>query len=183
MAKKTNPEILQLKVTLMDVTPPVWRRLLVRSDATLGSLHDDIQAAMGWDDYHLHVFDHKRTRYGSMEIRDAEWEDEHSVLISEILVRAGSRLLYKYDFGDSWKHEVVVEARLPRDPAMTYPACTGGERACPPEDCGGAYGYKRLCGVLLNPDLDDPMGLREWLEEDFDPERFDLAAANRRMRR
>src|SRR6476659_9013 len=130
-------EIFQLKVTLKGTRPPIWRRLLVPSDLTLGQLHHVLQTAMGWTNSHMHQFRIGGRFYGKP---DPEYEDmglpptasETKVRLSTVLAKVGSKAVYDYDLGDDWQHEIVLEKRLAPDPTLTYPRCTGGKRACPP---------------------------------------------------
>jgi hypothetical protein len=94
------------------------------------------------------------------------------------VARVRTRIGYEYDFGDGWEHELVVEARTAAEDGQAYPACIAGEGACPPEDCGGVYGFAELKEVLAGPDSEERDEMREWMGEDFDPAHFDLAAAN-----
>jgi hypothetical protein len=130
-------KIHQLKITLKHIKPPIWRRLEVPADIKLGKLHDVIQIAMGWTDSHMHAFIAGQTVYGTP---DPEFgggtKSERNVRLDSI-VKAGGKLVYEYDFGDGWVHEIKVEKVLDADPAAHYPRCTAGKRACPPEDCGG----------------------------------------------
>jgi hypothetical protein len=180
-AKKNavSPEIYQLKVTLLDTSPPIWRRLLVRADVTLAQLHDVLQAAMGWDDDHLHEFSVGQRRFGRPNPEEgmSSTEDERTVRLSGILGRVGSKVIYTYDFGDSWEHGIVLEKRLPADPNMTYPVCTDGQLACPPEDCGGIPGFYDLVEALSDPNHERHEEMREWFD-DFDPQSFSVDAVN-----
>jgi hypothetical protein len=109
-------------------------------------------------------------------------ENENTTFVGAVLVRKGQKLLYEYDFGDSWEHEIVVEKMLPFDPRAKYPACLDGARACPPEDCGSFPGYMGILEALKAPKkTEEQKELLEWLEEGYDPERFDLEAVNRRL--
>ena len=135
-------EVFQLKATLLGTMPPIWRRLLVPADLTLAQLHDVLQAAMGWQDCHMHEFSAGQRRFGKPNPEDRLMgmppvENERTVRLSSVLGRVGTKAIYTYDMGDSWEHGIVLEKCLPIDPGTAYPICTGGERACPPEDCGG----------------------------------------------
>lgn len=185
-AKKTwaPQEIYQIKVTLLDSSPPIWRRLLVPAGLTLEQLHHVLQAAMGWEDDHLHEFSSGSRRFGRpnpddrfMGVSDAE--DERTVQLFTVLRRVGAKMLYTYDFGDGWEHGIVLEKRLPVDPAMTYPVCTDGRRACPPEDCGGIGGFYDLLDAISDPSHDRHEEQRDWLGDDFDPEAFSIDNVNR----
>jgi Plasmid pRiA4b ORF-3-like protein len=145
-------DVFQLKVTLLDTKPPIWRRVLVDGASTLDHLHEVIQAAFGWWNYHLHEFEVGRTRYGVPD-PDEDWgeppRDERRTRLDAI-AGEGSSFQYTYDFGDSWDHKITVEKVLPADVA-TVPACIDGRRACPPEDCGGTWGYRDLLEILADP--------------------------------
>jgi hypothetical protein len=135
-------EIYQIKVTLLGTSPPIWRRLLVPAGMTLDQLHHVLQAAMGWEDCHMHEFSKGGRRFGQPGPGDGlmwaeDVEDEGTVPLYTVLGRVGAKMRYTYDFGDDWEHGIVLEKRLAVDPNMSYPVCTDGQRACPPEDCGG----------------------------------------------
>ena len=171
----------RLKVTLRGSKPPIWRRFEVPSDATLARLHAIIQLGFGWEDCHLWVFETLSGRYGlsdpDLEIRSAE-----SKKLSEVADWPGDKLRYEYDFGDGWDHDIVVEAVQPAEPGVVYPRCTAGKRACPPEDCGGIWGYYELLNTLANPRHENHAQMLRWLgissPADFDPDRFDLEEAD-----
>ena len=177
----------QLKVTLRGVSkPPVWRRVLVHADASLGDLHQVIMAAMGWDDSHLHMFSDDVTRYGTPTRPGREDEDEFA--LADVLVEPGERLRYTYDFGDDWDHDIKLEKVLPPgadQPATAVPVCLAGKGACPPEDCGGPWGYADLKETIADPSDEEHEERLEWLgledPSDFDPAAFDLASVNARL--
>lgn len=181
--RKTVPKVYQLKITLSGISPPIWRRVAVPPDATLGELHDVIQGVMGWYDEHLHEFtDGKGRRFGprdpDFEFDDEDLVEEEEVLIGNVLRRAQQKIRYVYDFGDCWKHEVQLEKAIPREAGVEYPVCLEGKRACPPEDCGGVWGYQHLLHVLADPEHEEFAELSEWVPEDFDPDVFDVEEAN-----
>lgn len=189
MQTPPSPEIYQIKVTLLGTEPPIWRRLLVPAHLTLSQLHDVLQAALGWDDGHMHEFSMGKERFGPPNPQDMETFmgmppviDERTVPLSTVLVRIGGKLKYTYDFGDEWEHGIVLEKRLPADPNLTYPLCTEGRRACPPEDCGGIYGYYDLVEAIGDPDHERHEEMLDWIGE-FDPEAFSLDEVNRKMPR
>jgi len=185
-AKKISSpaEIYQIKVTLLGSDPPVWRRLLVPAHLTLAQLHDVLQSAMGWSNDHLHEFSIGQRRFGPpsqdmlMELSDLS--DEDTVPLSAVLSRVGAKAKYTYDFGDDWEHSIVLEKRLPADPNLTYPLCTGGGRACPPEDCGGIYGYYDLVEAIGDPDHERHEEMLDWIGE-YDPEAFSMDEVNRAL--
>lgn len=168
--------VFQLKVTLRDTRPAVWRRVLVDGSSTLVHVHEVIQAAFGWWDYHVHDFEIDGSNYGVPDPDDDDWGiptiDESGVRLDSI-AGPGSRYLYRYDFGDNWRHDVVVEKVLPTDGSMEVPACVDGRRACPPEDCGGTGGFRDLLAILANPGHAEYRERREWMGRDYDPDAFD----------
>ncbi len=167
--------VYQLKVTLLDTKPPIWRRVPVDGASTLDDLHEVIQAAFGWFGYHLHDFEVGRTRYG---VPDPEWDwgpptrDERRTRLDAIAEK-GSSFGYTYDFGDSWRHKVAVEKVLAPNADLAVPACIDGRRAGPPEDCGGTWAYRELIDILADPAHPEHDERREWLGSDLDPESFD----------
>jgi hypothetical protein len=167
--------VYQLEVTLSDTKPPIWRRVLVDGHSTLDRVHEVIQAAFGWWNYHLHEFEIGRKRYGIPD-PDDDWgeatrDERHTRL--DAIAGEGSSFRYTYDFGDGWDHRIVVEKLLPRDDDTTTPACIDGRRACPPEDCGGTWGYRELLEILADPAHPEHDERKQWLGRDFDPEAFD----------
>lgn len=175
--------VYQLKITLDGIRPPIWRRLEALGETTLGHLHDVFQTVMGWGDCHLHQFTAGGTHYGPEDPEAWEpLEDERKVRLDQVLRKPGERMIYEYDFGDGWTHKVVVEEIKPADSdAKRYPIVTGGKRACPPEDCGGAFGYGDLLQALADPNHPDHEEMKEWCDEDFDPEAFHLGGVNNRL--
>ena len=176
----------QLKITLRGVTrPPVWRRVLVPSDVTLRDLHEVIQQVMGWDNCHMHVFSTGGQEYGSPD-PELGHSSDRNVLLSQVLTGPGDRLRYTYDFGDDWEHDIVLEETRTAVPKETYPSCVTGKGACPPEDCGGAWGYDGLKEILADPSHEDHQDMLEWLGldagADFDPKEFSVAEVNARLR-
>jgi hypothetical protein len=171
--------VLQVRVTLADVDgPPVWRQVLIPARYTLDRVHAIVQATMGWEESHLHMFRIAGREYGPLYLNEElEALDESQYRIEDLLT-TGDRAEYEYDFGDGWDHELTVEASVVADAVTVYPACTGGEGACPPEDCGGPGGFADLKELLAGPPGPEREEMRAWAGEDYDPARFDLAAAN-----
>ena len=173
----TAKSVVSLKVTLRGTKPPIWRRLLVPGAMTLGALHEAIQAAMGWQGGHLHVFDIDGRQYGDRRTVD-DVADENRLTLSGVLKSGVTRFGYIYDFGDDWDHTVAIEKIQPAIDGQTYPACVAGKRNCPPEDCGGVWGYEELLQILADPAHPERAERLEWLGEDFDPEDFSIPIAN-----
>ncbi|MDQ1396573.1 MAG: hypothetical protein QOG64_1832 [Acidimicrobiaceae bacterium] len=159
----------------------MWRRLLVPGSVRLDKLHRMFQAAMGWEDYHLHYFEIGDSRFGTQFDEFPEGElDEKEVTVLRAIGEA-RRFAYEYDFGDSWGHEVVVES-LSRSPrGLKFGVCVDGQNACPPEDCGGPPGYADLLEVLADPRHDEHGHMRSWVGGPFDQAEFVLAFANARL--
>ncbi len=181
-AKKSAPPaaIYQLKITLQDLRPPIWRRVLVADNTTLEKLHYIIQIAMGWTNSHLHDFTIHGERYA--EPSPDDWGpvlDERDYTLRGIAPRARTKIVYQYDFGDSWYHDVVVEkTSLPVEPKTKYPVCVAGQYACPPEDVGGTWGYAEFLKAIANPRHKEHKAMLRWVGGRFDPEEFDIAAIN-----
>lgn len=185
---KATAALYQFKITLLGVQPPIWRRIQV-PDCTLDKLHEHIQTAMGWTNSHLHDFEINGQRYGDPELlddgfEDFECEDSTATMVSEILPTTGKRFAFKYqyDFGDSWEHEILFEGSLPVDPQAKYPMCLEGERACPPEDCGGVWGYADFLEAFRDPKHKEHENMLQWIGGQFEPENFDAKQATKEMR-
>jgi pRiA4b ORF-3-like protein len=183
-AETAAEPIAQLKVTLLDTDPSVWRRVLVPAAIRLDRLHEVIQAAMGWTNSHLHMFTHSSGQYGFSE-PELMLKDDRKTTLRDLAAGEGDMVGYEYDFGDSWEHEIIVEKVLAADPDVQYPVCVAGESACPPEDCGGTGGYRDLIETLDDPTDPEHESMLMWLgldsSSEFDPARFDIDGANRRL--
>jgi hypothetical protein len=177
LSKAKVPKIYQLKITLKYIRPPIWRRIQVRGDITLAKLQRIMQATMGWYDSHLHQFIVGTSYYGVPSIDDSldlEVKDERRTRLEDIVSRPKKKIVYEYDFGDGWEHEILLEKILQPEPAARYPCCIGGARACPPEDCGGTGGYENFLAAIRDPAHEEHDEYLEWIGGEFDPEAFDL---------
>ena len=148
-------------------------------------LHDAIQAVMGWTDSHLHMFERDGKNWGVTEhddFGDLELEDESRIAISKLLKAEGDSMIYEYDFGDCWRHEIILEKILPSETRIK-PVCLGGERRCPPEDVGGPHGYEEFLEVIFQPDHEEFDHYRNWAGSEFEPEKFDLKKVNETLDR
>ena len=177
--------IYQIKMTLKGIDPPIWRRIHT-PDSTLEELHEIIQVTMGWESEHLYRFTIGGVDYADLEMtRDEEVEDASGTRLSDVLPTENRRprFSYEYDFGDEWIHQLIVEERFLPEEGVKYPICVGGQRACPPEDCGGPWAYSEFVEALHNPDHRRYEELLEWVGGEFDPERFDQEAVNNELRR
>ena len=134
----------RLKVTLQGLKPPVWRRLLVGDTTSLGELHFALQAAMGWDNSHLHMFEVGRKQYGDPSMFDVEHEE--GVAVGALVGSGLKKFSYTYDMGDDWEHAIAIEGTEPIDPARAYPACVDGKRACPARGLGRPLGLRPHAG-------------------------------------
>ena len=172
-----HTNIIQLKVTLRGVRPPVWRRLLMPGTMRLSQLHTAIQAVMGWHDCHLHVFNIGGEPFGDRRSVD-DVADEKRPTLNGLLRSSVVRFGYTYDFGDNWEHTIALENSDLAVEGKFYPACSGGKRNCPPEDCGGAWGYERLLAILADPNHPEYADQIDWIGGEFDPNEFNLAHAN-----
>lgn len=176
-------QIYQVKITLNGSQPAIWRKLLIPSDILLSVFHNIIQIAMGWENSHLHQFIKDEIFYLPKMADDIFWDDLDSVdykkmKVSDLLKKEKEKIVYEYDFGDSWEHEIVLEKVLPVDNNQAYPFCLGGKKACPPEDCGGVWGYESMLQVIKDPEHQEHEDMIEWLGEDFDPAYFNAAEVN-----
>ena len=181
MKKKTS-RIFQFKIALKNIKPLIWRRIQVEGSYTFWDLHVAIQDSMGWTDTHLHHFEIVNSTTGEKDeigIPDediisghmlAGWEEQIGNYFSEDNDIAD----YIYDYGDDWEHVVKLEKILERTAGVSYPVCTDGERACPPEDCGGSWGYEDFLEAIMDPTHERHEELLEWVGGDFDPEHFDI---------
>jgi hypothetical protein len=178
--------VYQLKVSLRGAKPPIWRRLLVPADITLSKLHAAILAAFDWHGGHMHVFE---TAYGDFGQADRELghRADGSVTLEQVAQQPKDKIRYTYDFGDDWIHDILVEKISTPDPSTTYPRCTGGTRAAPPDDCGGIWGYEELRAILADPAHPEHDERLSWLgitdASQFTPDTFDTDAVNRRLGR
>lgn len=177
--------IYRLKVSLRGISPMIWRRLLVPDDLTLYGLHRVIQIAVGWEDYHLHAFGVHGRRYDTMMSGERHYHaDGREIRLADLELRLRQRILYDYDFGDLWEHDVRVESALEPEPGKFYPVCLGGARAGPPEDSGGPGGYHALLDRLPVGEDDDDC---EFEDDDplaaFNSERFNRCEVNAELRR
>lgn len=180
-------KVYQLKVTLMESDPPIWRRLSVAGDMALGRLDRVIQTAMGWTNSHLHTFTAGGVLYSDPS---PEWEipvkDERRVRLDRIVSEEGEAFVYEYDLGDSWRQQVLVEEVRVASDDTAGPVCLSGACACPPEDCGGVQGYYQTLEILRDPRHEEYQDRKTWIESmtcgPFDPAAFDIEVVNAALR-
>ncbi len=170
------PHEILLRATVRDLTPEIWRGLLVPDHYTLQQLHRVLQLSFGWRDAHLYEFSIAGIKY-SEPFEDSEGEDARVTPLSTLPLVDGTSFLYEYDFGDDWHVDLHVEGRMPHAEGRDrLPYLLGGERAGPPDDCGGLPGYMELVKVLGDPEHPEHESLRDWVGPDYDPELFDVYA-------
>lgn len=168
----------QLKITLQGSKPPIWRRVQV-ADCTLDKLHHIIQTAMGWYNCHLHVFEWNDLVFAHPEAElDEDCYDETQVYLGQLVVDGCKKLRYSYDFGDDWQHTITVEKTYTPKPGDRLPLCVKGVGACPPEDCGGLWGYYDFLSAIRDPKNERHDEFVDWAGENFNPEQFDLDEVN-----
>ena len=181
--------IYRLKITLAGSRPPIWRRVEVDGNISLGELHQVIQIAMGWTDSHLHQFIVDDIYYSTPYIGPEGWgvmmmedvRNANEISLQQVAVEVGAQFVYEYDLGDSWEHVIRVEQIEEPEAGVFYPVCLTGKRACPPEDVGGVWGYEECLSALQNKNHPEHEMYSEWIEEIFDPEIFDLEECNRML--
>ena len=171
--------IFQIQISLNGFTPKIWRRIQLKSDTLLPDLHDIIQITMGWRNSHLHQFIKNKEYYGDSSLDDDfDVIDYRKIKLSTMLKKEKDSMKYEYDFGDSWEHTLLLEKILPVDSNTKYPICLAGKMHCPPEDCGGVWGYADLLEILKDPKHEDYEDNIEWLGDDFDPNEFNIELIN-----
>lgn len=185
-AKRAAP-VYQIKVTLEDIEPLIWRRLLVRSDIKLSKLHDLLQTAFAWEDAHMHHFFNKENQFFAppeMTVDDfggPPTRDTSQTCLNEVMTKLKDVLRYEYDFGDGWMHFIALEEIIDDAGGALVPACIAGENAAPPDDCGGPPGYMNLVQVLADPANQEYGELLEWVGDKFDPHHVDIHAITARL--
>jgi hypothetical protein len=178
--------VYRVLVTLQRIEPAIWRRLVLPSELRLGKLHRVLHCVFDWEGYHLHQFVVGDTLYG---VPDPEWGnalpmiDERSVPLSRVLTQVGDTMVYEYDVGDSWRHDVVLEQILPSDPERASLVCLAGARARPPEDVGGVWGYADFLQAISDLEHAEHKELLTWVGGVFDPEGCDVSMTNRQLQR
>ena len=176
--KKVSKSLYQIKVTLAESKPPIWRRLIVKDNIRLDHLHSVLQISMGWLDCHLHQYIVGNSYIG---LPDPDFEmnviDERKIYLYDLVSNPKDNFIYEYDFGDSWTHKIVLEKILPLDFSKS-PIVIKGKKACPPEDCGGIWGYSDFLEVIQNPKSEEHESMLEWVGGKFDPDELDIKLIN-----
>ncbi len=184
-----SKRLYQFMVTLLEIEPPIWRRIQVK-DCSVDKLHEHIQTAMGWTNSHLHRFEILGIVYGDPVLLCDDPDcfvgtNSLETKVSEIVPQSGVRIRfsYEYDFGDCWKHDILFEGCLAAAGGGRYPLCVEGERACPPEDVGGIPGYEEFLEVIADPSHEEHEEWKVWAGGDFDPAHFDPKSTTKSMQR
>jgi hypothetical protein len=179
MPSKAAP-VFQLKITLLDIAPYIWRRIHVPGSIKLCCLHSAFQVVMGWTDSHLHQFEKDGRNWGVPEwdeFGEFDLMDESKTQLATVLVAKGDSLVYQYDFGDDWQRTVILEDIIAVRGVMKTPVCLEGERRCPPEDVGGVSGYEEFLEAIIDPRHENYEQYLRWVGGHFHDE-FDLKGVN-----
>jgi hypothetical protein len=176
-------EIYQLQIVLNNSNPKIWRRILVYPDTLLVDLHRIIQTVMGWTNSHLHLFSDNKNVYSPIEFEVEGAKNSRLIRLSRILKKENEKILYEYDFGDGWEHDIILEKILMDDNIKQIPKCVEGERNCPPEDCGGIGGYENLLETISNPKNEEYEEIINWLGAKYDPDYFNRDKINKNHRK
>ena len=175
-------KVFQLRIALTGTRPPIWRRVLVPSTITLADLHEVLQVAMGWHDCHLHMFIKGEQHFQPPTPWTDPWGNEamdtRKCRLNQVLSKPKQWMKYMYDFGDNWEHKVTLQKVLPADAKKKLPFCLSGKLRCPPEDCGGVWGYYTVLDAIADPNHEEHEMWTEWLGDDFDPEEFSVDEVN-----
>jgi hypothetical protein len=178
--------IYQIQIALRGLKPKIWRRILIPSDTLLSEFHEIIQITMGWENCHLHQFIKDGTYYSNENDAEAMFDSinyqKKKTRLKSLLTSVKEKIVYEYDFGDSWEHDIILEKIIPFDGNLRYPICITGKMHCPAEDSGGIYGYSNMLEILAQPDHEEYSQYLEWLGDEFDPEYFDKDEINELLR-
>ncbi len=175
-------KVFRFKIELLDTKPLIWRRIEVPGNYSFWDLHVAIQDAMGWTDSHLHVFEVLDAKGDRVEIGipdqggSADFVASWSCKLSKYFKNPGNQYIYEYDFGDAWRHLILLEAVSSPESGMQYPRCLAGARNCPPEDCGGPYGFEDFLEAIADPKHEDHKDLLDWCGGHYDAVEFDPEA-------
>lgn len=181
---KAKERAFQLRLQVVACQPLIWRRILVRESMWLSRLHDTLQLIFDWYDYQTHAFHIGEVRYGNPLKRDEfVIEDDRDITLADLDLENNVRFTYGYHFGDGWQVEVAVEKVLPVKKGLYYPSCMAGERAGPPEDCGGVDAYHDMLACIKEPNTELGREWLEWLGPEYDSERCDLTALNKSLKK
>ncbi len=171
--------VLQFKITLKNSKPAIWRKFEIADHFTFYDLHLVIQNVMGWMNMHLYQFIYeKHSIIGNPEMLEEEVADDKELKLSELFNAPKIKMIYEYDFGDGWEHQLLLEKIIKNAPAGHQPVCIFGEMNCPPEDCGGMPGFKDLLKVIKDQNHPEHEDMIEWIGEGYEADCFDLTVIN-----
>lgn len=177
MTASSDDAIAILRIELEDIEPLIWRRVAVPASMNLKAIHSVIQTAMGWLDYHLWEFTANGSKYGILIPNDPDWNErtENAAVtkLSALLTAGVKEISYTYDMGDNWQHRIIVEQLEPAEPGTPYPRFLGGERRCPPEDCGGLPGYYDFLDNIASKQSKKRKAALDWYGRPYDPDNID----------
>ena len=176
-------KIYQIQIALKGSKPKIWRRILVDSSILLVDFHRIIQTTMGWTNSHLHMFSDGVDEYSPKEFEVEYANDSRTVRLDKILKGEKSKINYEYDFGDGWEHDIILEKIDSSGENQTIPICLTGKNNCPPEDCGGIWGYSNMIEILKHPDHEEYEEYIEWLGGEFDPKYFNKNEINAMLKK
>jgi hypothetical protein len=183
-SRKPADRVLSLRMSVVGTQPRVWRRLLVRESTWLSRLHDSIQIAFDWYDYQTHTFALDELRFGNpVKREDLTVEDDRDVTLADLNLASRDRVGYEYHIGEGWKVDIRVEKITAPAKGVAYPLCAAGERAGPPEDCGGLEAYHDMLSCLKEPGTDLGKEWAAWLGPDYSPDACDLDRVNAALRK
>lgn len=182
--RKPPERVFALRLNIVGCQPKIWRRLVVRESMWLSRLHDSIQVIFDWFDYQTHAFSLDDLRFGNpLKQEEMTIEDDRDVTLADLDLAHRERFTYGYHFGDGWQVEVKVEKSGVVEKGMTYPVCTAGERAGPPEDCGGLEAFHDLLACIKEPESELGREWLEWLGPEYEPAKCDLVKINKALRK
>jgi hypothetical protein len=182
--KKAPEKVFALRLDVTGTTPRIWRQLMVRESMWVSRLHDTIQILFDWFDYQTHVFNLDDLRFGNPLKRDEMTvEDDRDISLADLDLEHRGRFTYDYHFGEGWQIDIKVEQVLTVQKGRNYPLCTAGERAGPPEDCGGLEAFHDMLACIKEPDTDLGREWREWLGPEYEPESCDVERINKALRK
>lgn len=183
-AQRKSERVFVLRLSVVGTMPPVWRRLVVRESMWLSRLHDSIQVIFDWFDYQTHAFNLENLRFGNpLKREELSIEDDRDVTLTELDLEHHERFTYGYHFGEGWQVEIHVEKTDVPEKGMRYPVCTAGERAGPPEDCGGLEAFHDMLACIKEPHTELGREWLEWLGPEYDPDVCDLDRINKALKK
>ena len=177
-----SKKVYQVKITLKGIKPAIWRRILVGPDTSLVDFHRIIQTTMGWTNSHLHLFKKGHEEYTPKEFEVEDTKNSRAFKLNKLLKCETDRILYEYDFGDGWEHDILLEKIVEVDEKEQVPKCLKGKRNCPPEDCGGIWGYNDFLQIISDPKHEQYEEMMDWWGDEFDPEYFNINDINSLLR-